>query len=101
VLNYSVLQRRWEIGIQVAVGVIAGVALARASARYTEWLFFHVKASDAQMLVLPSAAIPAARWWLLCRRCCGRCGAIRWRFCVQNSHLSKSNFWIADPMKIA
>ena len=78
VLNYSVLQRRREIGIRVAVGargaaiarlvagsvfgmvvvgVAAGVGLGLGSARYIEALFYQVKASDAGMLMLPSAVI--------------------------------------------
>jgi predicted lysophospholipase L1 biosynthesis ABC-type transport system permease subunit len=80
VLNYSVLQRRREIGIRVAVGarsgaivrlvtqsvftmvvagLVAGVALGLLSARYMESLFFQVKASDTSMVTIPCAVILA------------------------------------------
>jgi ABC-type antimicrobial peptide transport system permease subunit len=43
----------------VAAGLVAGVGLGLASARYMEPLFFQVKVSDASTLAIPFAVILA------------------------------------------
>jgi ABC-type lipoprotein release transport system permease subunit len=48
-----------EVFSMVLLGAVVGVGLGMVSVRYIESLFYQVKATDLQMLAVPSLAILA------------------------------------------